>query len=459
MWRTRLCALLASFVAGAIPLHSGFIKIWQLNETETAPVLVTGQVISVHEGARAAKESAAWNHETWQMTAGIRVLRSYSRSGRPFPIDQLQLSFYAYGSPLRFNGSPPLPRVEAGETIILPLRENDDPSSPWKLTADQGVNATLPARAELIESSVPPPTARGFLLREIANALANGTPKEVFAAATYLQTQNGSVAPELIPLIESQVSDDPGRWAEIATNAVASTGVPRPSVVDLFKPDRIPPERPGSQSLTIAQTALGRLKPSSETDALLIRTLIADAPVHAWGSANSLLEFGDHPVLIETLRQALSDDLSGTSYIAWTLAHNGRRAVLKEALNRALRVCDRPASDYTDLQGAAALLRDFGSDRQLDQLAAQVRKYQTLDRKFYSVLWQYSTEADSPREARVLSVVLNDREPLDNGMRVCDFAVGVLERATGEHFRSATKTDDEALAAARAWLDTHHIPR
>lgn len=335
----------------------------------------------------------------------------------------------------------------AGRNGNPSARGNDNPSSPWKLTADQGVNATLPARATLTETEPPPATARAFLLREFANAFANGTPKEVFAASSYLATQDSAVAGELAPLI----AGDRDRWAEIATSAVASTGIPRPIFADLFQPDRIPPERPGSQSLAIAQTALGVLKPSQETDALLIRTLIADAPVHAWGSANSLLEFGDHPVLVETLRQALKDDISGTSYIAWTLARNGHKAFLADALNRALRVCDRPNADYTDLQGAAALLRDFGSDRQLDQLAALVRKYQTLDRNFYSVLWQYGTEADSPREVRVLSVVLNDRQPLDGGMRVCDFAVGVLERATGQRFPS--------VAAARAWLDAHHIPR
>lgn len=34
MWRTRLCALVVTFVAGVIPLRAGFMKFWQLNETE-----------------------------------------------------------------------------------------------------------------------------------------------------------------------------------------------------------------------------------------------------------------------------------------------------------------------------------------------------------------------------------------------------------------------------------------
>jgi len=448
MWRTSLCALLASFVAGVIPLDGGFLKVWQLAETETAPVLVTGQVLAVHKGERAQKESAVWTHEAFEMTADVRILRSFVRSGKPLPPGQIQVTFFEYWPPLRMFvccTPPPLAHLKVGETALLPLKENDDPTRLWKLMADEGVNATLPARPELRETEPAPQTARAFILRELANLFANGTPAEVFQASRYLAAQENVVATELVPGIEAEVENNRDRWAEIATSVVAASPIERPSFVDLFQP--------GALSLPITRAALGHLKPSPETDALVIRTLIADAPVHSWGSANSLLEFGDHPALIATLRQALKDDLSGTSYIAWTLARNGHKAVLEEALQRALRVCDRPTSDrdYTDLQGAAALLRDFGSDRQLDELAALVRKYQTVDRNFYGVLWQYATEASSPREVRVLSVVLNDREPLENGMRVCDFAVGVLERATGQHFRS--------VADARAWLDAHHIPR
>lgn len=145
--------------------------------------------------------------------------------------------------------------------------------------------------------------------------------------------------------------------------------------------------------------------------------------------------------------------------IAWTLVRNGDRGVLPQALARALKVVDRPAGgDFTDLQGAAALLRDFGSDLDLDRLAGLVRKYQTEDRKFYSVLWQYATEAGNPREARVLAVVLQDRRIVSNETRYCDFAVGVLERAVGQTFDSGGKTmkdRDDAVSRALAWLKSH----
>jgi hypothetical protein len=106
-------------------------------------------------------------------------------------------------------------------------------------------------------------------------------------------------------------------------------------------------------------------------------------------------------------------------------------------------------------------LRDYGNDQELQQLAGLVRKYQALDREFYDVLWQYSTEADNPREVRVLAVVLRDRHIISGQTRVCDFAVGVLEHATGQHFGAGGKTTterDAAVSRALAWLKSQGIP-
>jgi hypothetical protein len=273
-------------------------------------------------------------------------------------------------------------------------------------------------------------------------------------AGRYLRTEPGNTARELLPLVESLVAkDDQDRWLDIATGLMTGGGTPRPTFAELRDPNA------KIDWALIARTATQRLGDPAEADTRIIEKLLADAPINAWGAAMSLIEFGDRPVLIERLRQAVRNDVEGTSYIAWTLARNGHRAFLDDALARALRVCGRPGSNYTDLQGAAALLRDFGSDRQLDQLASLVRKYQTEDRTFYSVLWQYSTESDNPREVRVLSVVLNDRTQSHGELRVCDFALGLLERATGEHFSAGTFSKHAAIARARVWLDAHHIPR
>ncbi len=448
--------LLLSVPAG---LEAGFIKSWQWKETAAAPVLVVGRVLGVRKGERVPDGSLPWKAETLAMTADVQVLRSYTGSGEPVAVDRLHVHFLAYGPSVTtfVNGyPPPLPNLKPGHVLILPLQENSSPALDlWQLMADSGMNLTIPARAETVDTGPPPATARAFLDIEIANALSRGTPPEVSAVADYLARQDEDLTGELMPLLAPAIGLERRRWAEVATNLLAAQGIPRPGVADLLAGKVEPKNWPFRGSLFLAQAALQKLKASPETGTLLIETWIAEAPLHAWGSANSLLEYADNPVTTESLRQALLNDLAGSSYIAWTLARNGHQATLPEALVRALKVADRPHADFTDLQGAAALLRDYGSDRELNQLAALVRKYQTQDKEFYSVLWQYATEAGNPREVRVLAVVLRDRRVVSGETRYCDFAVGVLERAVGQHFGSDGKTmkeRDGAVSRALAWL-------
>jgi hypothetical protein len=215
---------------------------------------------------------------------------------------------------------------------------------------------------------------------------------------------------------------------------------------------------PWRGNLPLLEAALRKLQPSPATDELLIRTWIANAPFNGWGSANSLVEYADNPVTTEALRQALRNDLHGTSYIALVLANRGNTAILPDALARAFRVIDDPkrlGADFSDVQGAAALLRDHGSDQDLKRLSALVLKYQTLDRKYYGVLWQYATESDNPREIRVLAVVLGDRRIASGSMRHCDYALGEFDRLRKQWFDIANASipeRDAAISRALAWI-------
>jgi hypothetical protein len=391
------------------------------------------------------------------------VLRSYAAPPRILAGERLLVRFWAYGPSVTMfiNGPPLLPRLEAGQVLILPLKEKRPADQWWQLMADSGEHLTIPALPETFGLASLPDTGRAFILREIANNLSRGGPRDVSAVAGYLASQYEDLTGELMPLVATAVGDDQRRWAQVAASLLARQGIPRPSVSDLMSGRIDPKAWPLRPSLLLAQAAFQKLKASPKTDTLLIQTWIADAPWHAWGSANSLLEYADHPATTKGLRRALQNDLPGSSYITWVLAHTGHLATLPEALARALRVVDRPKGDLTDLQGAAALLRDFGNDQQLKKLAALIRKYQTSDRTFYSALWQYATEAGNPREARVLAVVLRDRRIISGDTRVCDFAVGVLERASSQHFGSGGKTGverDKAVSQAQVWLRSQGLP-
>jgi hypothetical protein len=383
----KLSILLLVFAALPHRAEAGFVKTWQLKEAAAAPVLVVGEVVSVQKGERAADGTLPWAAETLSMTAEIRVIRFFPDTAELIAGERIPVHFLAYGPSVTMfvNGyPPPLPRFESGQILIIPLRENRHPGlDAWQLTADSGAGLTIPARAQIADSKNPPAAARPFLDREIVNVLSKGTPEEVFSAAEYLNNQREDLTGELMPPLEAAAGDDRERWAEVAANLLAAGGIPRPSVADFLEAKAKLKDWPGREGLFLALTPLHKLKASPATDALLIKIWIAEAPLHAWGSANSLLDYGDNPNTTETLRQALRDDLAGTSYIAWTLARNGHKATLPEALIRALKVVDRPGSDLTDLQGAAALISDYGADDQLKQLAALVRKYQTQDREFY----------------------------------------------------------------------------
>jgi hypothetical protein len=461
------CGSLLLLVPLPLSLHAGFIKEWQLKETASAPVLVTARILSVHRNERMPEGQVPWKAETWSMTADVEVLRSFTASGMPLPSRQIEVHFLSYGpSVTQFvNGyPPPLPDFRSGEVRILPLRENSNPASePWQLMADSGLNLTIPVRAEPGDEPAPSPSARVFLIREFANTLSRGTPGEIAALSGYLLRQTEDLSGELMPLLGAAIGDDPQRWAEIAASFHAAQGIPRPTVADLFsaQPGAFAARGPGPGNLPLLQAALRKLQPSLETYDLLIRTWIANAPFNAWGSANSLVEYADSPVTTETLRQALRNDVRGSSYIAMVLARHGNKAILANAVARAFRLIDDPngrGSDFTELQGASALLRDHGSDQDLTRLAAIVRKYQTLDPKYYGVLWQYATESDNPREIRVLAVVLADRRIAFGSMRYCDYALVEFNRLTKERFDIAAASipeRDAAIFRALAWIKAH----
>jgi hypothetical protein len=445
------------------------MKIWELRETATAPVLVAGRIVDIQRVERVPDASLPWKAETWAMSAEVEVLRSFG-AGAPAAGARIGLSFLRYGPGVRqfVEGyPPPLPDLAIHDVCILPLERSGRPDSdfrnggvswqighrpgrwrvtePWKLIGDSGSDLTIPARAEMIDFGPPPSTRRAFLDREIANSLSGGTTREIWRVAQYLSMQewNEELTPEILPLLRSAIGNDRQRWAEVAANLTAAEGIPR----------TIEPR-------SLRQAALQMLRGYPYTTALLVESWISEAPLHAWGSAMSLVGYGDDPIVDDALRRALQDDVDGSCYIAWTLARNGHRATLPDALDRALRVVNRPNSDRTDLQGAAALIRDFGSDAQLAQLAAVVRKYQAADRELYGLLWQYATQAANPREAPVLAVVLRDRRIAFKDTRYCDLAAGELERAVHQDFGSRGKTiegRDAGVARALAWIASHPL--
>jgi hypothetical protein len=442
--------------------QAGPIKTRQLKETVQAPILAVGRVVTVEKDKAAV---TPWPGCATAAVAEIEVLRAFGLPGftKPGPGMRLRVAFYTDG---RCINPPMLPAYQLGRVYVFALKEHlASDGDLFRLIADEGFGIVIEARAEPPGGSPPVRDGREFVLREIANALSLGTPVEVFGAAEYLISQSEDFTAELMPLLEARVGTSQPRWAEVATNLLSAMGMHRGTASDLIS-GRLTTREPArgwpDEGLSLTQAVLHKLPASAATDRLIIRTLLNDAPVHPAGSAVTLLEYKDNPVLIEGLRGSLNRGIEGSSYIAWALIRSGQKAFLSEALARALKVADRPKGDRLDLTGAALLLLDYGSDAQLDELARLVRKYRKLDPSYFHVLWQSSSGAGKPREARVLAVLITDKTLIPRSrLRYCDIAVLYLEQATKEHFGAEGETlaeRDEAVVRAIAWLDAHGIP-
>ena len=310
------CGRLVLLLPLPLTLHAGFLKEWQLKETASAPVLITGRILDVHRNGRVPEDRLSWKAETWSMTADVEVLRSFTASGMPLAAHRIEVNFLAYGPSVTAFvccSPPPLPDIQPGEVRILPLSAHSNSASqPWPLMADSGVDITIPVRAEAESEPAPPASARAFLMGEFVNTLSRGTPGEIARLSGYLSRKWEDLSGELMPLLEAAIGDNRQQWAEVAASLHAAHGIPRPTVAELFstKPETPPKAGPLQGNLPLLQAALRKLQPSPETDDLLIRTWIANAPFNAWGSANSLVEYADSPVTTETLRQALRSWLS-----------------------------------------------------------------------------------------------------------------------------------------------------
>ena len=103
-------------------------------------------------------------------------------------------------------------------------------SNPWQLTAESGVEITIPVRADAESGTAPPESARAFLIREFAHTLGRGTPPEISLLAGYISRKSEDLSGELMPLMEPATRENREQWAEVAAGLHAALGTPgRPS--------------------------------------------------------------------------------------------------------------------------------------------------------------------------------------------------------------------------------------
>lgn len=454
MAASRAVATLAPLLA--VTAHAGFIKSWSIGELEQAPVLAVCSVEDVARREPVAPGTVRWSGSYRWHEAALRVERIHSKLAlAPAPGDRIIVRYVSFGDLAGgISGSPIWPIFEKGQRAIFPLSPFKEHSDRWSLFADEGINVTVPAIEKEWHRAGAPAKPREFIVTELINALANGSPAKQYAASNYMR-ERPAFPSEAQRLLDAAIGNDEEHWLGVAAAIVCSLGIPRPSFAEIMSSANYEDPRRGP-ILALLAHALEKSAKREFPDRLIIK-LVDDAPAHAWGSAVALVQFKDSPVLIGRLRRALSRNQKGAVTIAQYLVNNEQRSMLPEALAAAQKLVTNPGPvDMSELQAASGLIRDYGDDVQFGTLVATLRRLKTADVEQYRKLFRSVAYSKNKREIALAAVLIDDTREGFPPMRYCDVAAANLQRMSGQDFgvvQNMTRSDwDRAVSRARDWL-------
>ena len=459
--RKAIRGLAALSIAAA--LSSGVdarpVHVWRMEELAgKADVLATGEVVVVSRGRTLAANETRWRTPILQMHARIRILRSFSRPGKPVLPKNSEISLkYSAIDWEKCSGvtnGPIFPRLSVGEIRVFPLRASKEKGG-WELIHEEDTGLLLPATVEPLPHERPE-TGVGFLRSELAGTFARGEYREIYQAARYVgwlhREENVNAVYELI---RKHTGDDQERWLSIATASYCAMVLQRPKIAELLKdPERATPER----SLgSLAARALGHLRPEGLDDRLIAEA-VKHAGVHQWGTAVTIIKnYPRHPTAMRLLGDALKEGRPEAVYVAQYIIKEKDHPLVGEAIEGARKVLLRPGKpEPRGLRAACELIRDYGDDETFALLLDEIRKAQKADRKRYTMLFQSNLYSKSHRTIALCRITIDDRLPLNETHRFCDIAGFNLQRLAGADFGLKSKQTpaerEGALQRAKVWL-------
>lgn len=450
-------ALMLALVLAA-SAQAGLVRFWTIEELERAPLLAVCEVESVAKAEPVVAGTVRWSGSYRWHEATLRVERIHSDlANAPLRGDRIVVRYVGFDDALGVRtGSPIWPTFEKGQRALFALLPSRERSDRWSLFADEGSGITMPAIQKEWRREDPAATPRGFILTELANALANGSATEQHSVSNFLRVSVRFPA-EIQLFLDAAIAGDEERWLGVAAAIVTSLGIPRPGIAEIMsKPVEPNPFRgPILELLKHSLTQSGE----QEFPDRLIRKLVDDSEAHAWGSATTLVEFKDSPVLIDRLRDALSRNQPGAVTIARTLVRHEQRAIIPDALPAALKLVTDPGpANIPELQAASSLIRDYGDDAQWGALVATVKRLKASDVANYQKLFGSASYSENKREIELAAVLIDDMREGFPPMRYCDVAANLLQRLSGQDFGvtpNMTRPDwDRAVSRAREWLAT-----
>ena len=431
---TAALFLIAGAWAGGAP------KSWQIQEIENAPLLAVCTVQHVTPRELVPDGTTRWNATGQYYEATLLVNRAF-RALRQNETITLRYISYDPNALCCANGSPLWPRLKAGDIALFPLKPASDPNA-WSLVAEEGQQILVPALTNEWRTPAAPDSPRAFILHELANTLARGDMAGQQRAAGYLASQHEEPA-EVRPMLESLLGSNDDQWLQTATALLQYAGVGSRT----------------SQSISsIANWALAK-GAARDYPNRLIPALIAR------GLDEPLKEFRDSPVFDADMIQALRRNAPQSMRLALNFIRSGKTSFLSEALAAASDLAQKPASAPTEdsaaILHAGKLIIDYGSDAQLDAMAASLRHFQATDEAQYRSLWQAINGSENERALRLDAIVITDCRIMGRDVRYCDTAVGDISRLSGQVFYSPSgatlATKDEGVARAIAWLKSNNL--
>jgi hypothetical protein len=449
--RVRRLRIAAVFGLGALalarPAESTLSKTWTIEETAKAPLLAVCTVVSGQQEGPPLEGS-----DTAFWTAQLVVRRVFSttkdapkgpRSGDTIVLWYLSLAAVENTGSGVLSG-PFWPYFAENETALFPLVPDRFHPGQWSLIGEQGFNLTVPAVAEEWQSTDPSATPRGFIVHELANALAHGDPQQQFEAAWFLR-EGMPIPPELPRILESAVGTNEDRWLAVAVALLTTMGSPHPSVAQLFAGSGV--DLYGGHWRSYYELAAVALRQGARRNFpdRLIRQLVRRTLVNVNG-LTWLPEFKDSPTLIEDVRAALLRKASGSLGVAEFLAQNKQKAFLPEALGLATEILDRPPPHPSNELGAAGrLVVHYGDETLFERLLARLRDLQATNEEEYGSLWGSVDGLGGERAFRLDAVLIGDKRvafksSAGQDVRYCDLAASSVQRYSGKDFGVTPET-------------------
>jgi hypothetical protein len=338
------------------------------------------------------------------MTAEIEVLRfiQQPRADVTTPTRRLKIRFVSRDGP-DFSFCPKeLPRLDSGQTLLLPLRSNGKGSAePWELIGVDGGGLTTRVAEKMREPALTDSDPLSFIMREFVNSFRSSDPIARVTAASLVTWQGDYLEPKLSVRLKRSIGNNKEGWARVLASILISYPNGR-LTLDEIEAGRLEPPWPPFKGLPLAQLARSRLPDRKVTERMVWRSLMtdlpgfADEPYHPLFAYNYnlalhpaiqyLSRYRDDPSLIRMVKVALRKDRPGSSAFAASLIAKGQKTCLPEALDRAMKVIRRPEANGDDVFSAIQLVLRYGAEDQRRQYASLTAELKSLNPDYAAFL-------------------------------------------------------------------------